>query len=298
MAGPSGLSQFLTMVQQLLSDYVSRAEANGRQGAEIERCKRLYAEFTCIAESLMSGPVSKISKEAAAALARALEIVETIIGRPIELIQAQLSDHMYEMSLRPEYAAIPGSALYKAASHLRATATKQFVWSNERFRRPFIATLLHRPYRHVGPADVDIQLVALLVASHETSRAAEGALRRLDLANHPATLLMARQSQGSILIPPTPGDDAASALIQLSAPRDVMERLRGKLLQAASLLGDQARVTVAELEQATTPGGGIDARIVRENCLKLLRACAIGLAHIEDVREYIANLGSHTVDAA
>ena len=297
MIGQS-LSQFLTMIQQLLADYVSRAEANGRQSAEIERYKRLQAEFACIATSLLHGPAGKLSKDALTALARAFEIVEMIVERPIDLLQAQVGDHLYEMSLRPEYAAIPGSILYNAAVHLRATAAKQFAWSNERFRRPFLAALLHRPYRHVGPADIDIQFVALLAAAHEMSRAAESALRRLDLATHPATLLLPRQTQPDALAPAIPGAGSTSALIKLSAPHDVMQRLRSKLIVSAGLLGDQSRVTAEELEKATVPGGGVDPRIVRENSLKLLRACAIGMAHIHDGRKYIADLNNNTVDAA
>ncbi|HEX6819221.1 MAG TPA: hypothetical protein VF120_12665 [Ktedonobacterales bacterium] len=292
------LVQFLTMVQQLLSDYVSRAETNGRQSAEIERYKRLQAEFACIVTSLLHGPDGKLPKDALTALARAFEIVEMIVERPVDLLRAQVGDHLYEMSLRPEYAAIPGSILYNAAAHLRATAANQFAWSNERFRRPFLTALLHRPYRHVGPADIEIQFVALLAAAREMSRAAESALRRLDLATHPATLLLPKQAQPDAPSPAISSEGSSSALIKLSAPHDVMERLRSKLVVSASLLGDQSRVTVEELAKATVPGGGVDPRIVRENGLKLLRACAIGIAHIENGRKYIADLNNNTVDAA
>lgn len=293
------LVQFLTMVQQLLSDYVSRAEANGRQTAEIERCKQLYAEFSRIVASLLQGSAHKLPEQVAAALKRAFDIAEQIVEQPLGLVQTQLRDHLYDMAQRPEYAAVAGSMLYEAATALRDTSVKQLVWSQERFRRPFVSRLLHRPYRHVGPADVDIQLVELLTVVHTTSRAAEIALRRLDLTNHPATLLLVGQSASTMSIAPPPSvGGAATARIQLSASPAVMERLRGALVGNAAFLADQSSVALNELAKATRPGGGVNAHTVRANCMKLLHGCAIGMARSERTRDIIATLRDGTVDAA
>lgn len=290
------LIQFLTMVERLLSDYVARAEANGRQTAEIERCKQMYAEFSRIVASLLQGSTHQLPEHVMSALKRAFDLAEQIVEQPLELVQAQLRDHMYDMAQRPEYAAVAGSALYEAAAALRDTSVKQLIWSQERFRRPFLSRLLHRPYRHVGPADVDIQLVELLSVVHTTSRAAEIALRRLDLTDHPATLLLARQPASGIGIAPPPS--VGGATIQLSASPVVMERLRRALMSNAAFLADQSNVALTELAQATRPGGGVNAHTVRANCMKLLHGCAIGMAQSVRTRDVIATLRDGTVDAA
>ncbi|HKV84994.1 MAG TPA: hypothetical protein VJN88_10585 [Ktedonobacterales bacterium] len=291
------VNYMICMIQSLLKDYVERAEKNGLQSAELAWYKHRHEEFMRIASSVLSAAGATPGDELTTALGRAFEIFESIVQRSFEFKQEQARDFLYELSLRPDYAATAGSALYAAVGDMRGESATQLQWLASRFHRPLLNQVLRQPYRHVGPADVDVQLAGLLSVVQQTYKAAEYAVRQLDLAHHSLNLLLPKPTASAPLPSPWDSHSAASVEVQMSSTPSVMATLRTDHFATVAFLGEQSANTQASLGVATKPGGGIDAQVVRTNSVKTLRYCLLAAQRVESQRKYIADLASGTVDA-
>lgn len=287
----------IDVMQFLIKDYVERAEKNGQQAADLAWYQQRHDEFMRIVSTVLCATGVKPGDDFGTALRCAFEIFESVVQRSFEFKQSQARDLLYELTLRPDYAAPAGSALYTAAGDIRGEAARQLQWLASRFHRPLLNQFFRQPYRHVGPVDVDVQLAGLLTVLQRTYRTTEYAVRQLDLTHHQLNLLLPKSAVSSSLPSPLDSLSEPSAEIQMSASPEVMAKLRSDHLATVAFLGEQASDTQAILGAATKPGGGIDAQVVRTNCVKTLRYCVLAAQRVESQRKYIADLLTGTVDA-
>ena len=301
------LLTLLSVIQQMLTAYSEQANTTARRNVDAEMNRLLLDEVRRFLKPLLDKGSEELPRVTEQTITHAIDLANRGISLLSRYAADQASDYLEDRALSPVLAAAAGSRLYKALSDLLAVTEAHQQWLDTRFRQQsFLDWARRRPYRPVGPADIDIKLLQLEIALHITESDTERALSDLNQTRNPLKYLVpgialpSAQTTAPLAGPLAVGvptgtrpDDS----LQIEAPRPRIKEAQQEYSALIDLLKEHVSNIMNDLQTATMPGGGINPHVVRIAIGATLYICVLGLRLVQAQRNSVSILNSKTVEA-
>ncbi len=306
---PNTLIQLLQMLIDANEASRKRAEISGFRAAQVNMYEKLDKSLRDTHAEIMT--LLKCSTQVTAGTFAVP--TQRLMDAIVQFVKDSTDDYLSGRTLTPAEAAVPGGLIYDALNNVRMTAEELVRWADERFHRSTMNKLLHRPYLHVGPAEVTVRLATLRQSLMDALDDTNRALAQFGQPHHPLKyllLLLSTPQTGAAITShiedsSSPSETSETSELHrqperqppLSAPIYDMQRMYNRLIDLAKRIIGMAERLLLDLKKATRPGGGIDPRVAKQSAAAAVKLCAIGLREVDDRIDRLTRLDANIVDA-